>query len=165
MPFFMTLTKALHDGGVPLLIGTDIAVEGMVPAHLHRDLELLVEAGLTPYEALEAGTKNAGIAVTRMGRDGSFGTVEVGQRADLILVEGNPLESVSHTRNRIGVMVRGQWFTQAELNGLVDAYVATYRGRCPIGLKIKHGKLELSSLFNGPILYPSSRPSWSGPPA
>ena len=126
MPFFMTLTKALHDGGVPLLIGTDITVEGMVPAHIHRDLELLVEAGLTPYEALEAGTKNAGISVQRMGRDGSFGTVEVDQRADLMLLEQNPLDNIGHTRNRIGVMARGQWFTQAELDGLVDAYVATY---------------------------------------
>ena len=126
MPFFMTLTKALHDGGVPLLIGSDITVEGMVPAHLHRDLELLVEAGLTPYEALEAGTKNAGIAVTRMGLDGSFGTVAVGQQADLMLLEQNPLENVGHTRNRIGVMARGQWFTQEELDGLVDEFVATY---------------------------------------
>ncbi len=126
MPFFMTLAKALHDADVPLLLGTDMTVEGMVPAHIHRDLALLVEAGLTPYEALKAGTKNAGISVARMGRDGSFGTVEVGQRADLILLGENPLENVSHTRNRIGMVARGQWFTQAELDGLVDKYVSTY---------------------------------------
>ena len=135
MPFFLTLTKALHDRGVPLLIGSDITVEGMVPAHIHRDLELLVEAGLTPYEALEAGTKNAGIAVTRMGRDGSFGTVEVGQLADLILLEENPLVNVSHTHNRVGVMARGQWFTQAELDGLVNAYVATFHDDDAIAAK------------------------------
>ncbi|MBV7334809.1 amidohydrolase family protein [Chloroflexi bacterium TSY] len=126
-PFLMTMTKALHDAGVPLLIGTDISVEGMVPAHIHRELELLVETGLTPFEAIEAGTKNAGISVTRMGHDGRFGTVEVGQRADLILLKQNPLENVSHTRNRVGVMARGQWFTQAELDALVDEYVGTYR--------------------------------------
>ena len=127
MPFLMTLTKALHDADVPLLIGTDITVEGMVPSHIHRDLELLVEAGLTPFEALESGTKNAGISVARMGRDGSFGTVAVGQRADLMLLAENPLENISHTRNRIGVMARSQWFTQAELDGLVKEHVATYR--------------------------------------
>ena len=125
MPFFMTLTKALHDGGIPLLIGTDMSVEGMVPAHIHRDLELLVEAGLTPYEALEAGTKNAGISVERMGRDGSFGMVEIGRLANLILLEQNPLENVSHTRSRTGVMVRGQWFRQDELDQLVDDFVGT----------------------------------------
>ena len=127
MPFLKTLTKALHDSDVPLLIGTDLTVEGMVPAHIHRDLELLVEIGLTPYEALEAGTKNAGIAVTRMGRDGNFGTVAVGQRADLMLLEENPLENVSGTRNRLGVMARGQWVTQEKLNELVNVYVETYQ--------------------------------------
>lgn len=127
MPFLMTLTKALHDAGVPLLVGTDMTVEGIVPAHIHRDLELLVEAGLTPFEALEAGTRNAGVSVLRMGRDGNFGTIQEGQRADLILLHDNPLENVSHTRNRIGVMARGQWFPQAELDRRVSAYVATYR--------------------------------------
>lgn len=127
MPFLMTLTNALHDGGVPLLIGTDVSVEGVVPSLIHRDLELLVDAGLSPFEALEAGTRNAGMSVERMGGDGSFGTVAIGQRADLILLANNPLDNVSHTRNRIGVMARGQWFTQAELNGLVNEYVATYR--------------------------------------
>lgn len=126
-PFFLALTKALHDGGVPILIGTDVRVEGILPYHIHRELELLVEAGLPPYEALEAGTKNAGISVARMGRDGSFGTVEVGQIADLLLLEENPLENVSHTQQRLGVMVRGQWFTQAELDQGVNAFVATYR--------------------------------------
>jgi hypothetical protein len=126
-PFFLALTKALHDGGVPILIGTDVTVEGILPSHLHRELELLVEAGLTPYEALEAGTKNAGMSVARMRRDGSFGTVAVGQIADLLLLEENPLESVSHTQQRLGVMTRGQWFTQAELDQIVNAFVATYQ--------------------------------------
>ncbi|GAH10728.1 unnamed protein product [marine sediment metagenome] len=61
-----------------------------------------------------------------MGRNGNFGTVEIGQRADLILIKENPLENVSHTRNRIGVMARGQWFPQAKLDGLVDDYVASF---------------------------------------
>jgi imidazolonepropionase-like amidohydrolase len=126
-PFLLTMSKSLHDAGVPLLIGTDMTVEGMLPSHIHRELEILVEAGLSPFEALEAGTKNAAISVERMGGDGSFGTVGIGQRADLILIKENPLENVSHTRHRVGVMVRGQWFTQAELGRLVDEYVATFK--------------------------------------
>jgi hypothetical protein len=126
IPFLMTLVKALNDADVPLLIGTDMSVEGMVPAHIHRELELLVEAGLTPYEALEAGTKNAGISVSRMGRNGRFGTVEVGQLADLMLLAENPLKNVSRTRSRLGVMSRGKWFTQGEFDRLVDEYVNSY---------------------------------------
>lgn len=120
MPFLMTLIKALHLAGVPLLIGTDMNVEGMLPAHVHRELELLVEAGLSPYEALRAGTRNAGLSVERMGGAGNFGRVEVGQRADLILLKENPLQNISHTRNRIGVMARGRWFTQAELHRMLE---------------------------------------------
>ena len=126
-PFLITMTKALYDEGVPLLIGTDMTVEGMVPGHIHRELELLVEAGLTPYAALEAGTKNAGISVQRMGQNGDFGTVAVGQRADLILLKRNPLLDISRTRTRLGVMARGRWFTQSELDVLVDEYVTSYR--------------------------------------
>lgn len=109
-------------------IGTDCSwtVEGTFPAKIHRELELSVEAGFSNYEALEAGTKNAGYIVNKMGCDGNFGTVAVGQRADLILLEQNPLENISHTWDRIGVMARGQWFTQAELDQKVDEFVATY---------------------------------------
>lgn len=128
-PFLMAMTKSLYDAGVPLLIGTDMTVEGMIPAHIHRDLELLVEAGLSPFAALEAGTKNAGISAQRMGQDGDFGTVAVGQRADLILLEENPLEDVSHSRRRLGVMARGRWFTQSELDALVNDYVTSPRAK------------------------------------
>jgi imidazolonepropionase-like amidohydrolase len=61
-----------------------------------------------------------------MGADGSFGTVEVGQRADLILLTENPLENVSATRERVGVMVRGAWRRQEDLDAMVDEFVATY---------------------------------------
>lgn len=125
-PFYLEMTKSLHTAGVPLLIGTDTGVEGNVPSDIHRDLELLVEAGLTSYEALEAGTKNAELSVRRMGKDDKFGTVEVGKRADLILLLGNPLEDVSATEKRVGVMVRGKWFTQDELDRLVAEFVSTY---------------------------------------
>jgi imidazolonepropionase-like amidohydrolase len=128
-PFFKTLIKAIQDAGVIVTIGSDTGqlTEGSLPTHIHRELEILVEAGFSNYEALEAGTKNASYIVNQMGRDGSFGTVEVGQRADLLLLEQNPLENVSNTRNRVGVMARGQWFTQAKLDEMVDQFVATYQ--------------------------------------
>ena len=124
----MELTKALHDHGALLALGTDVSVEGVVPGiSVHQELPLLVEAGLTPFEALATGTRNAAQITGRMGGDSAWGTIVAGNRADLILMPGNPLEDVTRTQGRLGVMVRGQWFTQAELDGLVDEFVATYR--------------------------------------
>lgn len=128
MDFFYALVKALNDAGVIITTGSDTGnfTEGSLPSHIHRELEILVKAGLSNFDALSAGTRNAGLIFDRMGADGRFGTVEVGQRADLILLHENPLENVSATRDRIGVMVRGRWYTQEVLNEMVDAFVATY---------------------------------------
>jgi imidazolonepropionase-like amidohydrolase len=128
LPFYYTLIKAMNDAGVVITIGTDTAalVEGTIPANIHRELELLVESGLSNFEALQAGTKNAGAIINRMGRDGNFGTMEIGQRADMLLLKENPLENVSHTRNRVGVMTRGKWYTQEQLDKKVEEYISTF---------------------------------------
>lgn len=126
-PFLAGLTRALFRGGVTMAIGTDASVEGIVPGyHLHRELELLVEAGLTPYEALAAGTRNAGAIAGSMGLAGDFGTVETGKRADLVLVERNPLERIGNTRLIIGVMAAGKWYTREELDGMLSRLIASY---------------------------------------
>jgi imidazolonepropionase-like amidohydrolase len=125
-PFLKKMIQKLHEADVVLLTGTDFGVEGCLPSHIHRELLLLVDAGLTNYEALVAGTKNAGLSVKRMGVSDSFGEVVVGQRADLVLLESNPLENVQATRQRLGVMSRGRWYTKAELDNLVAELVSTY---------------------------------------
>jgi predicted amidohydrolase YtcJ len=125
-PFYEQMTQALHAAGVPILTGTDTGVEGALPMHIHRELELLVKAGLSPYEALKAATTNAAMSVKRMGVEDIFGEVAVGQRADLILLESNPLEDVRATRQRLGVMSRGRWYTQGALDRLVGEVTATY---------------------------------------
>jgi hypothetical protein len=125
MPFLQRLTKDLQAAGVILTTGVDATVEGMIPGyHIHREIELLVESGLTPYEALGAATRNAGQIVARMGRDGNFGVIRVGNRADLVLLSGNPLADASNTRNRIGVMVRGRWYSQDVLDEMVNSWIA-----------------------------------------
>jgi len=125
-PFYEQMTLALHAAGVPILTGTDTGVEGGLPVHIHRELELLVKTGLSPYEALIAATKNAAMSVKRMGVDDAFGEVAVGQRADLLLLSSNPLQDVRATRQRLGVMSRGRWYPQSELDRLVAEVVASY---------------------------------------
>jgi hypothetical protein len=127
-PALMQLTKAMQDHGALVTLGTDTTVEGIIPGHsAHQELSLLVESGLSNFEALATGTRNAAQVTGRMGVDSDWGTIIEGNRADLILLPNNPLEDVTHTQERLGVMVRGQWFTQAELDGLMDEFVATYR--------------------------------------
>ncbi len=126
-PFLLELTRQMHRAGVTIVIGSDTSSEGMVPGHhLHREMEILVEAGLTPFEALVAGTGNAGSIVSRMGFDGDFGTIGAGMRADMVLLEGNPLEDISSTRKITGVMAGGRWYSRNELDRRLSDFLETY---------------------------------------
>jgi imidazolonepropionase-like amidohydrolase len=128
LPFFGALLDGLRNAGVLVLVGTDTSqlVEGAVPSRIHRELELLVESGYSPGEALQAATSTAADVVARMGRDGAFGRIVPGHRADLVLLNGNPLDDVSQTRNRSVVMVRGTYYRQVDLDRMVDEFLATY---------------------------------------
>ena len=114
-----TLTGALQRAGVPMLAGTDAPIPGVVPGFsLHHELKHLVGAGLTPFEALRTATANP---AEFLSRPGEFGTVGVGVRADLLLLEADPLTDVSNAARRAGVMVRGRWLAEAELQAMLDA--------------------------------------------
>lgn len=116
------LLQKLHRAGVMLVSGTDAGsssigvVEGFAT---HDDLRILVQQGFTPYEALLTATVNAARVVSKMGGEGDFGTIEVGNRADLILVSGNPLDEIRNTENILGVIVRGHWFSQDVLEEMI----------------------------------------------
>ena len=117
MAFIRSLTRRLSTAGVPLLLGSDSPVVGFAGASAHRELALLVEAGLTPYEALRAATREAGTFVAAtIDADARFGGIAPGQRADLLLVDGDPLIEVSALRRIRGVMARGVWRTAEELD-------------------------------------------------
>lgn len=110
------LLQAMHREGVPLLVGTDAPVAGAVPGFsVHYELQNLVELGLSPYEALSAGTRNAAAYLRR----DDFGTVEVGRRADLLLLSSNPLDDIRNARSITGVMARGRWFDERALADLL----------------------------------------------
>ena len=110
----LAMVKALHDAGVVIVAGTDMAV----PGHsLYRELELYVEgAGFTPLEALHAATFDAAAA---MGLEGEAGTIEVGKRADLIILDHDPLADISNIRSVRTVISKGRIYDSAEMWRLV----------------------------------------------
>ena len=123
------ILKALADAGAPLLMGTDSPQMFNVPGFaLHREIGLMVEAGLTPYQVLESGTRNvARYAQEDLKVDGQFGTVAVGNRADLVLLDANPLSDIGNVALRAGVMVRGRWLPAEELQRGLDEIAARLR--------------------------------------
>ncbi|NOH03376.1 MAG: amidohydrolase family protein [Chloroflexi bacterium] len=119
------MVAALHEAGAGILLGTDAAQAYHIPGFaVHEELAYLVEAGLSPYEAIEAGTRNAAIA---MGKFDEFGTIETGKRADLILLDANPLDDVGNIQKRVGVMLRGRWLTEEQLQSMLDGLVESYQ--------------------------------------
>ena len=108
------LIKALHAGGAGLLLGSDAPQIYNVPGFSTlRELESLVAAGLSPYQALETGTRNVAVFFGTMAETG---TVEAGKRADLILLDANPLADVRNAGRQAGVMLRGRWLPKAEID-------------------------------------------------
>ncbi|MBA3557167.1 MAG: amidohydrolase family protein [Gemmatimonadaceae bacterium] len=119
------ILKALHNGGVRVLMGTDAPQQFSVPGFsLHRELADMRKAGLSPYQILESGTRNVGAYFSA--KD-DFGTVAKGKRADLVLVDANPLENIGNLERRSGVMVRGRWLPEAEIRRRLEAIAEGYR--------------------------------------
>lgn len=112
------LTKALHDAGAPIALGSDAPQFFNVPGFsIHHEMRMMEAAGLTPYEVLVTGTRNP---AAYFGTPDAFGTVEPGRRADLILLEANPLEDLDNVQRRVGVMVRGQWLPEEEIQARLE---------------------------------------------
>jgi imidazolonepropionase-like amidohydrolase len=112
------LVKAIHDAGGKIVAGSDTPEWLMLYGYtLHRELRTLNEAGLSNYATLAAATRNP---AEFFGTLNSTGTIERGKRADLLMLEANPLENIANTERRTGVMLKGRWFTQAEMNKWLD---------------------------------------------
>lgn len=124
------ILKELGDGGGGILMGTDSPQLFNVPGFaLHREIATMAEAGMTPHQILTSGTVAVGRYVREhLGIDHDFGTVAPGQRADLLLLEGNPLEDLDHLADRAGVMVNGRWLPEAEIQEGLDALEAKHGG-------------------------------------
>lgn len=108
------ILRALHEGGVRILMGTDAPQQFSVPGFsLHRELLRMRDAGMSNYEILHSGTVNVG---SYFAKQDSFGTIEPGKRADLVLLTANPLADIGNVGKIDGVMVRGRWLSRADID-------------------------------------------------
>lgn len=112
------MIKAIHDAGGKIMVGSDspefLFLYGFSE---HRELKALVDAGLSNYAALEAATVNP---AQFFGIAERVGTIEKNKRADLVLLDASPLENISATEKRSGVMLKGKYYAQPELNRWLD---------------------------------------------
>jgi imidazolonepropionase-like amidohydrolase len=105
----LALVGTLYRAGVGVMPGTDAPLRNSPPGFgLHRELALLVRAGLSPFEALRAATLDA---ARFLGLSDSLGRIARGQVADLILLDANPLEDVRNLQRIRAVVANGRWFT------------------------------------------------------
>jgi imidazolonepropionase-like amidohydrolase len=117
------ILKALHGGGVRLLLGSDAPQQFNVPGYsIHREMKSMADAGISTYEIVKSGTANVGEYFKAQDR---FGTIATGQRADLILVDANPLQNIDNMAKRSGVMVRGRWLPASEIDARLAKIAAT----------------------------------------
>jgi hypothetical protein len=123
--FALAVVRRLHERGAGLLLGTDayLTVPGFSAL---QELGLFVRAGLTTYEALQTATINAARALHEQD---TVGTVDVGKRADLLLLQGNPLTDVANVRRLVGVTLRGRWLPQSELQSRLAAVAKSVAAR------------------------------------
>jgi Amidohydrolase family len=114
--------KALSDGGAKIALGTDSPQVFSVPGFsIHRELAAMAASGLTPFQILQSGTRNV---AEYFGIEKETGTVETGKRADLLLLEANPLQDLGNAARRAGVMVRGRWIPESEIQARLEKIAA-----------------------------------------
>ncbi|HLJ26404.1 MAG TPA: amidohydrolase family protein [Candidatus Angelobacter sp.] len=120
------IVGAMHKAGVRLLAGTDTAaaVDVLPGFSLHTELEYFVQAGLTPMQALQTATLNP---AQFLGLQSQFGTVQEGKLANLVLLDGDPLEDIRNTRKIAAVILNGRLLTRTDLDDMLKR-VATFAG-------------------------------------
>lgn len=123
----LELTRQFQKAGILQVVGTDAAIPGLFPGKAaHRELTELVKAGLSNFDALAIGTRNAGQFARRyIDEEVRFGQVLPGFRADLVIVDENPLEDIRNARKVSGISVNGRYVSKT----LIDERREKLRGR------------------------------------
>jgi len=118
--FMFRLVKGMYDAGVPLMTGTDALNPMAMPGFaLHRELALFVETGIPIADTLRAATTNP---AKFMSESDEWGSIASGRRADLVLLNANPLEDIGNTKTIDGVMIRGQWLEDDTIQAQLNAF-------------------------------------------
>jgi imidazolonepropionase-like amidohydrolase len=124
---FLEIVGKMNATGVPIMAGTDAAAPNVFPGSaLHEDLAYLVEAGLSPLQALQSATTKP---AEFLHRDAEQGTVEIGKRADFVLLDANPLDDIRNTQRIRAVVLNGKLFDRRDLDALlaeVEQYAASH---------------------------------------
>jgi imidazolonepropionase-like amidohydrolase len=124
LAFQRELLRSFSDAGVPLMAGTDATEIGPVAGFgLHHELQEFANDGLTPYLALRSATAST---AQYLRQSGTFGTIETGKRADLVLLAANPLANIANTKAIVGVMVRGRWLDRTQLDRMLKEIQPNY---------------------------------------
>jgi imidazolonepropionase-like amidohydrolase len=119
------ILKALQAAGCPIALGTDSPQIYSVPGFsIQREMRSMAAAGLTPQQILTEATRQP---ARYFGAEQEFGTVAVGQRADLVLLDANPLADLTNIAKRAGVMVNGRWLPEADIRARLERIAAAYR--------------------------------------
>jgi imidazolonepropionase-like amidohydrolase len=114
----------MADGGVLVLMGTDAPQVFSVPGFsLYRELPVMVEAGMTPWQVLRSGTVNV---AKFLGTEAQAGTVERGKQADLLMLDANPLTDIRAIERNAGVMIDGRWLPAAYIQERLRAIAAKH---------------------------------------
>ncbi len=117
------IVKALHDAGAGLLLGTDAGANTVVAGFsIHEELVAMVEAGLTPYQALATGTTSISLYL----KTPDVGHISRGAKADMLLLNANPLDDIDNTKKIAGVMKDGRWYPKSDLDERLANIASSY---------------------------------------
>jgi hypothetical protein len=120
----MRLLRAMNEGGVKILFGTDSPQQFSVPGFsIYREMQRMQQAGMTPHQIFRSATAAAGEYFKDKDK---FGAIAEGHRADLVLLKANPLEDIANMSQQAGVMVRGHWHSEQEIESRLKDIAAGY---------------------------------------
>ena len=115
---WMRMVVDLNKAGVPLMIGTDLMLPGIIPGYsAHEEMMIWQEAGIPPADILRSATI---VPLQFMDLDDRLGSITEGKTASMVLVRANPLEDISNAQQIEGVFLRGKYFSREDLNQLLD---------------------------------------------
>jgi imidazolonepropionase-like amidohydrolase len=161
LPRMRRLVKLLRDAGVPVFPGTDTETFGFAGQSLHGDLRELLLAGFSPYQALESATRLPGEFIRKHRRGAQpFGTVSAGSRADLVLLDANPLADLENLRRVHGTMARGRWYPAEALRRMRDSIAARNARVHPLVAQLDSLAMKANNGAESVLLFERIRTAW-----